>query len=288
MLPQGRADLDPTNSMNGDWLPPQQGSQFYDQIKVRCPQCFQSFRINAKEVHQARPKFACTKCHSKFWLPFPESLKQKELIGFPLSWIESAPETKATVEGSNGAADSSAVKDDTFECPSCGFANAKDQAECKKCGVVFEKIMARVKDEEEGVTSTPNLRKMWKQILTDFENDELHEEFLLECQKLNCLTFATRRYSQLGEAVGVDDTIEKMMERLNSLSQQKLAHLQAPLEAKAKSSNWRPGWLSLSNIMLFFAFAVIAVGMMTPGGRNLIGAGAALGFLSLAVRFTFR
>ncbi|MCB0406575.1 MAG: zinc-ribbon domain-containing protein, partial [Bdellovibrionales bacterium] len=60
----------------------------YEVIKVRCPQCFQAFRVNAAEIKQSRPKFACTKCQASFWLPFPEALKQKELIGFPVSWIQ--------------------------------------------------------------------------------------------------------------------------------------------------------------------------------------------------------
>lgn len=281
--------MDKYNSMHGERVPPQSGQAFSEQLKVRCPQCFQSFRINTREVRQARPKFSCTKCESKFWLPFPESLRQKELIGFPLSWIESTPESmdKKTTQDSEPQ-ETVAPRVETFECPSCGYDNARDEVECKKCGVVFEKIMARAQDQEEGVTSTPLLRKKWKQILEDFENDDAHESFLLECQKLNCLTFASRRYSQLGEAIGADATIEKMMDRLNTLSQQKLAHLQKAAVNNKASRSWRPGWLNLSNIILFCAIAVCGVGFAMPEGRNLIGVGAALGFLSLAARFTLR
>ena len=282
--------MDKNNSMNGDWLPPQQDVMLNQQLKVRCPQCFQSFRINTSEVHQARPKFACTKCESRFWLPFPESLKQKELIGFPLSWIESAPEAKEEFESGQEESPQAAATPrlETFECPSCGYDNAKDELECKKCGVVFEKIMARAKDQEEGVVSTPLLRKKWKQILDDFENDGLHEEFLLECQKLNCLNFASRRYSQLGEAVGAEPIIDRMMARVNTLSQQKLAHLQQSNQEERTTRMRKFGWFNLSNFILFCALVVTAVGFAMPETRNLIGVGAALGFLSLAARFTFR
>ncbi len=270
--------MDKNRSTGGDGLLLQQRAVLNESIKVRCPQCFRSFRINTHEIHQARPKFACTQCESKFWLPFPESLRQKELIGFPLSWIESAPEEKVLEKPSHV---------ETFKCPSCGYGSLKSEGECKKCGRVFEKIMARAQDQEEGVTSTPLLRKKWKQILQDFENDELHEGFLQECQKLNCLAFASRRYSQLGEAVGTDAIIEKMMERLNTLSQQKLAYLQQAHNSRKASKNWRPSWLNIFNIILFCAIAVCAVGFAMPEGRNLIGFGSALGFLSLAARFTF-
>lgn len=275
--------------MNGDWLPPQQDVTLNHQLKVRCPQCFQSFRINTGEVHQARPKFACTKCESKFWLPFPESLKQKELIGFPLSWIESAPESKKHPEKTTQESTPVSVpRLETFECPSCGYDNTRDELECKKCGVVFEKIMARAKDQEEGVVSTPLLRKKWKQILDDFENDDLHEDFLLECQRLNCLNFASRRYSQLGEAVGTEPIIDRMMERVNTLSQQKLAHLQQSNDQERTAKLRKFSWFNLSNFILFCALVVTAVGFAMPETRNLIGVGAALGFLSLAARFTFR
>ncbi len=266
--------------MHAGWRESLHSETLHSKIKVRCPQCFQAFRVNAAEIDQARPRFACTKCQSHFWLPFPEALKQKELIGFPISWIQSPTasfEEKTPIVG---------VARPVFDCPSCSFQNALNASECRKCGVIFEKVLARNQDQDEGVRSTQNLRQLWERIISDFDNDSLHESFLLECQKAGCLSYASRRYTKLEKAVGRDEKIVLMKGKLHALLEPKVVTPKAAAVAASSPRLPRPAkvlrWFRLSHVALFFAALFIVVGFFVPDGRNLIGVGAAMGFLVLA------
>lgn len=266
------------------WTPSVEMEPLHTQIKVRCPQCFQTFRVQAHEIHQSRPRFACTKCQTQFWLPFPEALKQKELIGFPISWIQTS---SATFEEKPVSPPPLAA---TYECPSCGFHNEKGNPECNKCGVVFNKVLARNQDMEEGVRSTPALRQLWEKILSDFENDQLHAAFLSEAQKVGCLAYASRRYTQLQEAIGQDDRLLAMLDRVQVLieppvvtspSPEKVKYQASPASQTSVKSQLRH-WLKLSYLAMFVSVLLIIIGFFIPDGRNLIGVGAAMGFLVFA------
>lgn len=56
-------------------------------VRVRCPDCFKQYSVQASEITEAKPRFECLDCKTHFWIAFPEVLEQKEVIGFPVDWI---------------------------------------------------------------------------------------------------------------------------------------------------------------------------------------------------------
>ena len=108
-------------------------------IRVRCPQCFKLYSIESAEINEPKPKFECLDCKQRFWLPYPEALEQASgLIGFPLEWIEEKSEQEMAPEAVVNQ--EPVVEQKPFQCPNCSEPYAGGDTECKKCGIIFDKI----------------------------------------------------------------------------------------------------------------------------------------------------
>ena len=126
------------------------------------------------------------------------------------------------------------------------------------------------------------MKAFFKKFLDDFENNERHEDFLKECRKLNLLSFASQRYSQLEEAIGSDPIIEQTRSKIQTLAETSFKK-EPP---KKKRKNRRRRLIRPFYISLFVSAVIITIGFFIPEGRNLIGVGAALAFLTFAARVT--
>lgn len=56
-------------------------------VHVRCPDCFKQYGVQVSEITESKPRFECLDCKTQFWIAFPEVLEQKEVIGFPVNWL---------------------------------------------------------------------------------------------------------------------------------------------------------------------------------------------------------
>jgi len=286
ILTRGASHLETTPERNKekDLL----GHVAVDSVKVRCPKCYQPYKIFASDIREARPKFQCKSCDSRFWLPFPEALNRSEQIGFPVSWLGVKAEDTQHQE-KLFTADEGLDKPFEKTCSNCEKRHAIHLKECPHCGVVAEKAENFEKFQIEGVQSTAKMRKLWKGIHENFEDEDGHLEFVLEAEKEKCLEYATRRYAEIEEAIGPDPLVEKLKTRIAALSGG-LTEIKPRVKPATKTpvEPTRRTWIRFSNLILLIAVVVCTVGLSIPGGQNMVGVGAAIAFFSLALRMLRR
>jgi hypothetical protein len=276
------------------------GSVAVDSVRVRCPKCYQPYKIFASDIKEPRPRFECRKCESQFWLPFPEALNRVEQIGFPVSWLnvkaEGTKKSEAQIS-SDPQIHTAGEEDEQFErtCSNCGKRHGLKLRECPHCLVLVEKADAVQQDRLEGIKSTPQLRELWQHVTNDFEAIDAHDAFLLEAERQRCLDYAAKRYQELEEAMGPDPVIQKMQKKIDVLLSRGVdvvAHSGSqPSQSRVEQVASKPvksrTWIRFSNFVLLLALVVCVVGMLIPGGRNMVGVGAAIGFFAFAMRFLF-
>ena len=258
-----------------------------DTVKVRCPKCYQPYKIFASDIKESRPKFQCKSCESRFWLPFPEALNRSEQIGFPVSWLGVKAEDSQH-QDKLIAADEQLDRPFEKTCPNCKKRHAIDLKECPHCGVIAKKAEDFEKFKIDGVQSTAKMRELWKNIHDNFENEDGHLEFLMEAERERCLEYASVKYSEIEEAMGPDPIVEKMKSRISALKGQ-VGVVRPRVESRVKKTvKPKRTWIRFSNFILLVAVVVCGVGMSIPGGQNMVGVGAAIAFFSLALRMLQR
>ncbi len=250
-------------------------------IKARCPNCFKLYAIEAAEIQSPKPQFACSKCQTHFWFPYPESLEQKEVLGFPAEWlhpgIEPAQQQNEVPE-SSGTAEAPASR--FFNCPRCQGEYSAGDNECPKCGVVFAKL--EMLEGSGHIASSPALRRQWHHVMDNYGNLEAHRKFVSMAQKENKLVFASHQYRRLLSAHSGDETALRMQKEIIALSQ--ATEGLSPRPKPIRLSRLMP---KLTTLALMGGGALIGFGLMIEAARNLIGLGAAIVFFTLAAGWLF-
>lgn len=254
-------------------------------VKVRCPQCFKLFSINAKNVSEPRPRFSCSSCTTQFWIPFPESLEQEELLGFPVSWLENRSEDISTHLKKSDSPELQAQLEEKLQveglaCPKCGEKNEASASECRSCNVIIAQFKDQQEDLQAGFKTSKQLRTSWKTLIDDFDNPELHEDFIQKCKNEGALEYAVYRYGRVNKACPTDELSSAMLERL-----EKMVMTQAQPKTLEKTKIAMP---QISSIVIGIGVLLMAGGYLWPTFRNIVGVGAAIVFLAIASRIYFR
>lgn len=280
-------------------------------VRVRCPECFRLYSVSAAEISESRPRFACIQCETKFWLAFPESLEADEVIGFPLEWLESPQSfvqkdkdngiTQRDLESSNAPLASKDVLPSTeslplqskvlrqspskswtlqqdFHCPKCGHSTALGSKECGSCGVVFAKL--EIKSRWDTLPATKELKEHWENVIADYDDVKMHDLFIQEALAEGNLGFAAAKYRTILDAAS-DEMAEKQLKKMELLAAQTFSSSVPPVK-KIKRTK-----VSFFMLVYLFCGLVIGAGFVFPVLRNLVGLGAALLFLTLALKFLF-
>lgn len=265
-------------------------------IKVRCPSCFKLYAVDETEISEARPQFSCVKCSKKFWFPYPEYLEQKELLGFPVDWIQPVNEaasepvhsgampqtTSAQVVKSSvgGMGPGLAPKSQAFNCPRCQAPYTTGDAECPKCGVVFAKL--DFLENGKAVVASSALRKSWHQVMDQYDSVEAHRRFVQACQKENNLPYASHQYRKLLEAHSGDEMALKMQKEIKAIGE--VIHAATPASRRSA----RRFFPRLTTLVMLMGGVLVGLGMMLPVARNLVGLGVAVVFFTVAADWFFR
>ena len=245
-------------------------------IKVKCPECLKLYAVNPDEIKTSRPKFECLKCTTQFWFPYPETLGGQVTLGFPLDWLK---EDNALSRKNLKPRDPppSAQKAIHFiECAKCGYHQSPEWTECQSCGVMIQKAELRKLWSDRGLKGDEELEGLWKNILSDYENEKKQDEFVSVCAKKENLAFAAYQYKNMLKAHSGDEMALSMQKKIEALNSQLVNCLEV--------SPRRRG-LNFSVVLSLMGGLLIGVGAVLPQSRNLIGIGVAIIFLTLALRF---
>ncbi|WP_374028119.1 hypothetical protein ACES2J_05815 [Bdellovibrio bacteriovorus] len=249
-------------------------------LKIRCPSCAKLYEVESDDIQTESPLFQCISCEGRFSFEYPPQ-DPANVICFAVSLeaeeaslAESAPELeKSELVLAAKRQEEIAVEPGAQEmkgCPKCGALNGRRAKECYSCHVIFEKLEGLPKDPS--LKAQPSLVRKWKNLVENFDNESLHDEFIRSCHELDALRFAILKYEDLKTAQGGDPQCDQMIARINSLmmvglSQKPTAKDQAMKPKWNKYMYWGPFGLSALLILL---------GMINLGHRNLIGVGVAL------------
>ncbi|KHD89310.1 MAG: hypothetical protein OM95_04060 [Bdellovibrio sp. ArHS] len=258
-------------------------------LKIRCPSCAKLYEVSSDDIHSETPLFQCISCETRFSFEYPPS-DVNNVLCFAVT--TSAPEASLAEERVAASAaqhqESFSVEPGSQEmksCPKCGALNGRRAKECYSCHVLFERLEGLPKDPS--LKAQPSLVRKWKNLVENFENAELHDEFIRACHELDALRFATLKYEELKAAQGGDPQCDAMIARINSLMMVGLA--QKPVSSAKAQNPARPKW---QKYMYWGPFGLsaflILLGMINLGHRNLIGVGVALAFMSAGLMIMIR
>lgn len=245
-------------------------------LKIRCPACAKLYEVERSDIHSEMPTFACISCDSRFSFEYPP-LHPDNVDCFLLP-TKSAPAVSET--STQDIAQRQEVLEPAIAelkaCPKCGALNGRRSKECYSCHVIFERLEGLPTDPS--LKAQPSLVRKWKNLVQHFENEDLHEQFIMSCHELDALRFAILKYEELRAAQGGDPQCDRMIARVNSLM---TVGLQQQLRQTAVKSPLRPKWQKYIYWGPFALSALfILLGMINLGHRNLIGVGVALSFMA--------
>lgn len=250
-------------------------------MRARCPSCSKLYEVASEDLRNEAPLFECVSCACRFSMEYPPADPMNVLtFVVPLDLVvEEKQRSEPQATASSVAAFASSGKtaepgvDEMKSCPKCAAMNGRRAKECYACHVIFERLEGLPQDPS--LRAQPSLVRKWKNLLENFSDSQLHEDFIRSCHELEALKFAVVKYEEIKAAQGGDVLCDHMLGRIQSLmmvglAQKPLAQDKAVAFDFAKYRKyffWGPYSIS---------FLMILLGMMNLGHRNLIGVGVAL------------
>jgi hypothetical protein len=222
--------------------------------------------VQMRDIHETRPRFECVSCHERFWISYPECAEQEEVTGLRIDQLEvKAP----LVEKATEISDASPMAE---SCPKCHKPLQAGMEDCPHCGVIPAKYLSLKTASR--IQGSERLSVQWKKIVDDYENEELHQQFLRISSMENNLAYASAQYAQLLKLIPHDERAAKMIREIETIvavpiSQTSKVRVYA---TKQKTPRWVQG-------VLIVGAAIVAVGVFFPMLRQLTGLGAVLLFL---------
>jgi hypothetical protein len=235
-----------------------------ESLRVRCPHCRKLYLVQFTDIREAKPRFECVQCRTRFWLSLGDVDLSQELVGLPLQQRE-APLKK------------------TEPCPKCFKPVEAGRSDCGACGVVLEKARSTPNFIENMPPHSANLETLWKKVIGNYAEPALHNDFIRACQRERNLAYAGAQYALLIKLMPSDEITQKRLGEIKALGSSLM-----PSVARGKPQLKSPAYFRMWHFPLMAAVIVIIVGMVLPMFRNLVGLGAMLLFLAMALRIQFR
>lgn len=264
-------------------------------LRLRCPSCTKLYEVNEGDIKTHTPHFDCVVCATRFGFEYPVAnpLSVETFAVFQVAEAEQARSFQQELEAQSFAAlqkeiEDSAEKNSTKACPKCGAINErkgeKKSEECYSCHVIFARLEQLPLDPT--LKAQPSLVRKWKNLILNFDNRDLHEDFLKSCHQLEALRFAILKYEELKSAQGgTDELCERMIFKAHGLLQVTLSsktegdpRFQKAPEAARHSWHKYVLWAPLSVALL-----MMVIGFFSLGLRNLVGAGVAVMLLTFGL-----
>lgn len=246
-------------------------------FNVRCPSCNKLFRIDSREIKSSSPYFDCTACKTRFSFDFPPANVNK---------IETRVVSQKDTFQLEDSVDQEAMPE-LRKCPKCASLNPRLSKECIKCGIIFEKVES-VPVSDAALGAIPSLVKAWQDLLSDYDNLKKHVAFVDRCEDLQALPYALKKYQSLKEAQPQDDVAQKMFHQV----------IMKNLRGRAEQTNWYQGLQAAINKVnwhrvrkltpIVIGLMLVLSGLIWHAGRNLVGLGAAVLFLTVGLTVFFK
>jgi hypothetical protein len=268
-----------------------------EKLRLRCPTCSKLYEVSDSDITSATPQFDCIQCATRFAFAYPvadprqvetHTVSKNLEVEMALSFQQELEKHSQEALQHEAVPVSEAVfAAPSHTCPKCGAANDKKSPECYSCHVIFEKLQELPLDPT--LRAQPSLVRKWKNLVLNFDNRELHDEFLKSCHELEALRFAILKYEELLAAQGgKDEVCESMIFKAHGLLQVTLSgKSNGDLRYRAEKIEPRkpvPAWHKYVLLVpLSIALLMVLVGLSSLSLRNLVGAGVATMLLTFGL-----
>ncbi len=151
--------------------------------------------------------------------------------------------------------------------------------ECPSCGIFIESYQKIIESESPTLFE---INRLWAEVLAQFSDDQIHQNFLNLCQKKMALNLAFQKYDELRKSISYDLLCEKYLKQIElRLEQQFLAQNQKPNipEKKAKSAFGQ--WIFA--LIGFTGLALLIFNKIRPTFPNLTGLVVSITLLSFVL-----
>ncbi len=262
-----------------------------DSMRVRCPHCRKLYLVQVADIREDRPRFECVQCNSRFFVNMADfDLDHNgEVIGllaaphpvtspnFPLTGPSS--ESRVGSQAEPQRKPTFQPKREMQPCPKCFKLVQLRTAECPHCGVLIGRLQ-ELAIRENLPPHSPALAEAWQKVIADYGNESVHVSFIQAAHREGFLAYAAGQYSQLSSLMPADETTRRHIREIQALST-----LVFPTRERAARQGLYP---RVWQVPLAAAVIMILVGIFLPVFRNMVGVGAAVFFIALALKFQLR
>src|SRR5665213_2223013 len=176
-----------------------------ESMRVRCPHCRKLYMVQFNDVKEAKPRFECIQCHNRFWLSLPDMDSSSEMQGIPVQ-IRDVPVKAKRADAAKS----------TEPCPKCFKIVQSGLSECPHCGVMINKAK-ELAFQEDRPSHSETLNLAWKKVISNYDDEAVHSDFLRIAQRERNLPFAAAQYGQMQKLMPGDETTEKRMIEVQAL-----------------------------------------------------------------------
>ncbi len=287
-------------------------------VRTRCPQCFTPYSVDAYVIQNNKPVFQCKACDERFFFAWPQPFLDIEIQAYPFvsagldNTLSQSPESITQREPlepgipediplkeiPTGAVEPAPVKakkepepleiEEKEDCPVCHTEVLSTMDQCYNCKADLKALRENPQEEESEVPiihGTPELQAKWQHVVNNWNDRDLHQEFIDECHEASELSFAAHKYGRILSMNPLDAFARPSKKKIQALVEQNMlsekTEEKSPTRVKVKD-------YGLSWIAIVLSLAMISFGLLQPEMKNLVGLGAALLALVLGVRWLFR
>ncbi|MES2857184.1 MAG: hypothetical protein V4692_15050 [Bdellovibrionota bacterium] len=266
------------------------GSETY---RMRCPSCRKLYSVEPKHFAlnnlsttgagalSKASQFECVDCETQFGAILgPDSTVAEALDTF----IPEQPVVLREIPKTESVAvpvSSSVVVGRS--CPKCATRNVTTAQECRSCGIVFAKFRTggeeRVMSEIQ-LAGRLELVSFWDTVAADYQNVDLHQEFVMACEKAGCLPFASHKYANILAVAPEEEIARKMRKQIIGFASRKLD--------KPAAQSFKFPLPSFNSLILLLGTFALVVGMGLPGASEVTPVGGAMIALAIGMRVFMR
>jgi hypothetical protein len=207
-----------------------------ESLRVRCPSCRKLYLVKYADIQEAKPRFECVQCHSRFWLPLADIDLNGEVSGIPIQLRESP--------------------------------------------LALRSRPVEHKEPESTPAHSRTLEQLWRRVIADYPNRELHSEFIRACQRERNLGYAGAQYSQMRKLMPTDEETGRRLKEIQALGSVAMSSVLEKAARRVYPRLWQ--------VPLLVSTIMIVIGSALPVFRNMIGVGAAILFVGVAMHLHFR
>lgn len=287
-------------------------------IHFRCPTCSKLFSADAVNIRAEKPEFTCNSCETDFWISFAEALSLNEVVGYKITDSKVSEEVKPVslkpenfdIElFNNNVHDESFLKEENQEKNKIEIEKEKESKRKQSFNLLSEEsiksdfieeetsilddlknLIDEVNDsdmefventDEKSELREPTPADFWSNVLGDYKDLSLHDEFINYCKEVDDIGYAAGKYKSMLDINKHDQIAIRYLNKIRhtavmSVENEALAK-KDEMERFSRLSAWSSGLIGVGALFVVMGFTFVQL-------KNLVGLGIALIFFTIAMQ----